>query len=249
MVLVGLAFPAPSDPVPVDGLETRAEQAYRTGQYDLAVTLWQDRLNELGEVRGTSDLRGGLCYNIGNALYRAERPMEALAWYHAAHRHWPRHPDLRANLDFVRGELGLEPIQGDGLGATWMGWMRSWTPAESGWLAWWGIGILAFALAWEALRGGRWPRRAVWIAAAVALVLWMPWLRTFWVSPDPTAMIVAERGASGRSEPRTSARSLVGLEAAETVYPMDAWQDWVKVRTREGKEVWVGSEKVLSTWR
>ena len=232
-----------------NSLELRAEEAYRLGQYDLAITLWQDRLQELGEVQGTSNLRGGLCYNIGNALYRVDQPMHALAWYHAALRHLPRDGDLRANLDFVRGELGLDPIQGDGLGASWMGWLRSWTPAEARKMAWFGVALLGLALVWEALRGGRWARRGVALAACAMVLLWLPWLRGLWATGDPTAMVVSERGASGRSEPRTSARSLVGLDAAETVYPIDAWQDWVKVRTREGKEVWLDQEKVLSTWR
>ncbi len=229
--------------------DAAAEEAYRRGDYGLAITLWQDQLDAQGEAAGTSRVRGDLCYNIANALYRSDQPMHAVAWYEAARRHMPRDEDLLANADFVRGELGLDPWQEGGLGATWMGWMRSWTPAEARRIALWAVLLWGLVLLAEAWRGGPWWRRAVWIGGALTLLLWLPWLRGLWAGDPPKAMIVSERGTSGRSEPRTSARSLVSLAPATPVDPLDAWQDWVKVRTPDGKEVWVGSEKVLSTWR
>ncbi len=230
-------------------LDAQAHEAYRRGDYSLAITLWQDQLEQLGEIRGTSEVRGELCYNVANALYRSDQAMQAVAWYEAARRHLPRDADLLANLNFVRGELGLDPLHGDGLGATLMGWVRSWTSAEARRIAVWALFLWAWILIAEAWWGGRWARRAVWIGALLMLLAWLPWLRSAWVGEGPKAMIVSDRGTSGRSEPRTSARALVSLAPATAVDPLDAWQDWVKVRTPEGKEVWVGAEKVLSTWR
>ncbi|MCA9002775.1 MAG: tetratricopeptide repeat protein [Planctomycetes bacterium] len=226
-----------------------ALEAYRRGEYPQAAQLWQDSLREEGPSETPSARHGILCYNIGNALYRQGKAMQAIAWYQAGLRHLPRNADLRANLGFARGELGLPPAEGDGLLDTLAAWLGRWTPAEARWIALLGVGILAAGLLLEALRGGALGRRAAWAGGIVCLLLLGPWLQKAWAPDMETMMVVAERGAAGRSEPRADARSLAQLEPTEAVYPKDTWQDWTKVQTREGVTVWVLSDKLLSTWR
>jgi tetratricopeptide (TPR) repeat protein len=90
---------------------------------------------------------GDVWYNLGNILYRLDRPAEAvLAWRNAQAR-LPRDPDVEANLDFVRRTLK------DGLRAPdphpWFApWQAALTPDEGEWLgaALAGAGLLAVAL-------------------------------------------------------------------------------------------------------
>ncbi|MEZ6005083.1 MAG: SH3 domain-containing protein [Planctomycetota bacterium] len=244
--LLPLAFSAPVQDQ--ERLSQEAEEAYRRGEYEQATTLWQDALALSNAEAGTSALRGHLLYNLGNAAERAGEPLRALAWYQAALRHLPRDGHIRHNRDFVRGAQGLPPADGDGLGATLRAGLRAFTPAESAWLAYGGLALLALALGYEALRGGRTARRLAWLAAGLAVLLALPRVRWMLAPPGPAAMVIAEHGSSLYSEPRGDAQSLVKLEATELVEPLDHWNDWTRVRTRSGQEGWVSSVRLQDIW-
>jgi tetratricopeptide (TPR) repeat protein len=80
-------------------------EAYRGGDYAAASELWTEALAApLAPAE-----RARVCYDLGNAVWRAGRRGEALGWYSAALRAAPRHADARANLEFAREELGLSP--------------------------------------------------------------------------------------------------------------------------------------------
>jgi tetratricopeptide (TPR) repeat protein len=90
---------------------------------------------------------GDVWYNLGNVLYRQERPAEAvLAWRNAAAR-LPRDPDIEANLDFVRRTLRDGVIASDP--RPWFApWQAALTPDEGIWLGAMvaGLGLVALAL-------------------------------------------------------------------------------------------------------
>ncbi|MBL4770227.1 MAG: hypothetical protein JKY61_03555, partial [Planctomycetes bacterium] len=100
-------------PVLASSTEVEASDAgatvYRTGDYKQAQALWLGALEGLEGQPGKERQVGQLCYNLGNAAYRAGESMQAIAWYTAARKHMPRDADLLANLKFVRGELALPP--------------------------------------------------------------------------------------------------------------------------------------------
>lgn len=113
---------------------------------------------------------GDVWYDLGNVLYRQDRPAEAvLAWRNAGAR-LPRDPDVEANLDFVRVKVR------DGLVAAdprpWFApWQAALTPDEGIWIGAFvaGAGLLALAL-----RGRRpdWPLVPVGIGAtAIGLLV------------------------------------------------------------------------------
>ncbi len=87
---------------------------------------------------------GDIWYNLGNVIFRQDRPAEAvLAWRNAAAR-LPRDPDVEANLDFVRRTFR------DGLVAEdphpWFApWQAALTPDEGLWVGATliGVGLLA----------------------------------------------------------------------------------------------------------
>ena len=74
----------------------------------------------------------------------------------------PRHADARANLAYVREELGLPPADAGGLYQALLDGLSLWTRAEAA-LAVLATSLLLFVcLLFEALRGGRLARFAAW---------------------------------------------------------------------------------------
>ncbi|MEZ5974715.1 MAG: SH3 domain-containing protein [Planctomycetota bacterium] len=246
--LLPLAFSAPVQDQ--ERLSQEAEEAYRRGEYEQATTLWQDALALSNAEAGTSALRGHLLYNLGNAAERAGEPLRALAWYQAALRHLPRDGHIRHNRDFVRGAQGLPPADGDGLGATLRAGLRAFTPAESACWPTAGFALLALALGYEALRGGRtarqlaWPRR--WLAVLLALAPRAMDARAAWSRCDGNGGTRLQ--LSLYSEPRGDAQSLIKLEATELVEPRTTGMTWTRVRTRSGQEGWVSSVRLQDIW-
>ncbi|MCA9000800.1 MAG: hypothetical protein KDB61_02670 [Planctomycetes bacterium] len=222
------------------------EVAYRRGDYEQARQDWLLELEARTGRPEESARIGALCYNLGNAAYRAGDGMQALGWYMAARRHLPRDEDLSANLKFVRGELGLPPAETSGFFDTVGASLRAWTPAESKTFAWIGVLLLAAALAYEALRGGVRGRNLVFAGLGLCALLWLPFLRHSLAGEGDPYMITAARGTNGRSEPRPDAKSLVHLDATAVADRLDDWQGWTKLRTNGGEEVWVASDKVMS---
>ncbi|MDF1836362.1 MAG: hypothetical protein P1V35_00705 [Planctomycetota bacterium] len=222
------------------------EKAYRAGEYERARVTWTKDLNFLSTQPGNEARIGQLCYNLGNAAYRDGEPMRAIAWYTAARKHLPRDADLLANLKFVRGELALPPEHSSGILSTLAASLRSWTRAESKSFALIGVLLLAGALLYEALRGGTRGRTLALLGVFLCSLLWLPFLRHCLAGDSSPHMVVAARGTNGRSEPRPDSKTLVQLDPTEMADHLDTWQDWTKLRTKTGEEVWVSSKKVMS---
>ena len=81
-----------------------AVEAYRTGDYDLAVQKWST-------IAATGIQNGELYYNLGNAFLKNEQLGEALLWYERALRLLPNDPDLRFNYDYARSLTQDAPDQ------------------------------------------------------------------------------------------------------------------------------------------
>jgi tetratricopeptide (TPR) repeat protein len=224
----------------------QAEASYRAGNYKQARALWLASLEELTDQPGSEARIGQLCYNLGNTAYRDGEAMQAIAWYTAARRHLPRNADLLANLEFVRGELALPPEHSSGILSTLAASLRSWTPAESKGIALLGVLVLAATLLYEALRGGSRGRTLLLAGMGLCSLLWLPFLRHTLAGESSPQMIIAARGTNARSEPRPDSKTLLHLDPTAIVDYLDTWQDWTKIRTQAGEEVWVTSSKVMS---
>ena len=82
-------------------------RAWRAGDQEVARGMWLELLDDLPREPAPHRLperrfdRGALLYALGSAAYRSEQPLEALGWYRAAQRYWPRHADLQHNLELA----------------------------------------------------------------------------------------------------------------------------------------------------
>ena len=215
-------------------LDRRAAEAYRGQEYATAAALWEDAL---AEAEGPGE-RARLLYNLGNGSYRRERYLEAVGWYTAALRVTPRDSAAWKNLELARSKAELDPADRGDLASTVRRLLSSLTLAEAQWL------LLAALLGWavclggEALRGGRTWRRAAFLGLFAVAACAGPLVWHGLQGEGPPLMVQQAGGASGRSEPRPDAASLVRLDAGETVLWRDELPGWVAVGAG-GRRVWV----------
>src|SRR5580765_6166138 len=94
LALAPIVQAASSTQTPAERFQAGVE-AFRAGDHRAASSLWRGLLDE----RGTELDPGLLCYDLGNAAFRAGRVLEAVGWYTAALRFDPRNQAGWANLE------------------------------------------------------------------------------------------------------------------------------------------------------
>lgn len=227
----------------------RAANLYREGRYELAQELWRAQLDAAAE-QGTEP--ADALYNLGNAAFRLRKPLEAAAWYTAAIRVQPRNEAAWHNLEFVRREAGLEPADRGDLTATGLRFASSLTLAESERVVLALAGLLAFVLAWEALRGGAAPRALAWILAGCLALALVPWAWQLQQGGRDTLFIVQPEGAAVLSEPRDGATLVSRAAAATEVMRTDSLPGWWRVQTEDGASGWIvasSAQALQRPWR
>ena len=73
----------------------QANKLYEEGKYSEAAAMYEKAV-KAGQVSAA------LCFNLGNASFKAGQSGRALVWYRRAEALSPRDPDIQANLQFVR---------------------------------------------------------------------------------------------------------------------------------------------------
>lgn len=227
-------------------LDQRACAEYREGDFDSAFTMWSLALESASDAHDAE--RGRYCYNLGNAAYRAGRTLESVAWYTAALRLSPGDSDAWANLELARAESELEPADRGDLKDTVERLVSSTTQAESEWLAFGSLMVLALCLAGEALRGSLVWRRLSLVALLGVGLSSVPLLWNLAHSGGDPLMVTESRGAQARAEPRADAKRLFDIAGGTQLERLDALPGWVRVDAEEG-EVWVRSGTVFELAR
>ncbi|MFN0007695.1 MAG: SH3 domain-containing protein [Planctomycetota bacterium] len=228
------------------GVDQAAIDAYRRGNHESAKSLWIAAL-ESGKDESGSPLpsreRARILYDLGNASFRSDEPLEAVGWYTASLRLRPRDSDTWTNLEHARRTAKLEPADRGDLGATMWRLVTSITLAESEWLALAGAALWAVLLAAEALRGGRLFRRLSVAATFLALAGLVPWvIHRGRAARDTILVIAAEEGGTGvHSEPRPDAAVVANAPAGAELLRTDELPGWVKVVAEDGTAGWIES--------
>jgi len=244
LALTLAAPPARSDvAAPFPSVETfqQGVEAYRRGDYNTAESLWR-RLVE----RGDEEIDPAqLYYDLGNAVFRLERPLEAAGWYAAALRLTPRDADAWANLELARERAGLDPADRGDLLDTLGRLATALTLAELEWALVALAGALLAVLLVEALRGGVVLRRLAWVLGAACLLLGLLWLGRIALRDHAPQFVIEPGGAALRSEPRADAATVGRAEPAEVVESLDGMPGWVRVRADAGQIGWVEEGSLL----
>lgn len=216
-------------------------EAFRAGDPAAASSLWRGVLEE-----GGSEIDPALlCYDLGNAAFRADRALEAVGWYTAALRFEPRDDAAWANLELARQRAGLDPADRGDLADTLHRLGTAVTIAELEWAL---VGVAALLLAAilaEAWVGGLVLRRVAWSLGAIAVLCAGLWAWRLTSEQGASAFVTQADGAVLRSEPRADATAVGRAEAAEIVERVDALPGWVRVRTSGNVFGWTEDSAVL----
>jgi len=205
----------------------RAERAYRLGQFEAAMQLYEQALPRAG------DRRGAVLYDLGNCAYRRERFAEAALHYRRALRLLPDSVAALHNLQLAERRLGVDAGPG-AIAAAPRGWP---------WLA------AAFALQLAGLvgvgrRGDTVPRARRAIAAvallgglaAAGLVAFAQW------SPPPAQAVVLQPAVL-RAEASDGATAVAALRPGECATVVARSGDWLRLE-RGGAAGWVAATAV-----
>ena len=88
---------ADRDPSPAASFE-QANKLYEQGHFAEAVAAYH-------QIIRSGNVSPAICFNLGNAHFKAGQPGLALVAYRQAEQLAPRDPDLRANVAFVRDQV------------------------------------------------------------------------------------------------------------------------------------------------
>ena len=226
----------------LEGQNATAIEAYRASDYATAEANWVAALsNEL-----SSEDRGRLLYNIGNAVYRQGRVTEAIAWYTSCIRTTPRDSFAWSNLEFARREKELEAADRGDLRSTVARILSSVDRSEAGWMMLLCIALWSVALIMEAIRGGSLWRRLSFFGFIAVLLSSAPlaWQLSE-VKEFPVAMVIEQPAAALRTEPGEEHSAVAQAGAGTTVQLLDELGDWVRVQTDQDERGWAPRSSVF----
>lgn len=220
-VLLLLVFTMIAD-LPEPGL---AEDAFRAGRYEEALSLYRSALSE------EDPSRGAVLYNMGNCAFRLGRYSEAALFYRRAHLRLPRDGETAFNLALAEQRLGMNRHADRSFGAAFLETIDSFPPGELLLLVTWleAAGLIGLVL----LRRRR-AVRLVMIAlvmlalAGAALIVEREWL------DDSIEGVVLAREIELRSRPHGDIPADLDLKAGELVRVKEMSDRWIRVDHARG---------------
>lgn len=227
MILLAIALAAEAGPDTFEGANTSLAAG------DLAGAI--EGYRALLEA-GYTD--GDVYYNLGNVLFRADRPAAAiLAWRHAAAR-LPRDPDVQANLDFARRKLRDSLVAPDPT-PSFAPWQVALTPSEAVWL---GAGLAGAGLLTIGFRR-RFPLPVAGPGVALSVVgslLWAGGIADAQLSP--VAVVLAESVTA--TSDLGGGVDLFTLHSGAEVQTVEEAAGRVQILLPDGRRGWVAAESV-----
>jgi hypothetical protein len=180
-------------------------------------------------------------YNVANSYARAGKPGLAVLNYERASLLAPDDPDIRANLDYVRTAAGL-PKQSH---SRFERFARSTSPALAAWLGVLGIVLIgAASLAWKLTSRPR----AAWITVILLGVALsgLTVSNAVVVEPQLHEAVVLINQTPARVSPVPMGATAFVLKEAETVSTLARHDDFLLIRTPDGRSGWVARAAVGS---
>ena len=226
--------------IPVQAGDTygSANEAYEKGQYDEAVSLYQQFLNEEGEAAIVH-------YNLGNAYFKLSQYGNAILHYEKALLLDRRMEDARCNLALANSRIRdkIEPIQQPILYLFWYNVTRLLYPHQ------WAL--LSLICGWLALSGGILfvlKRHTHLRKTAVYTMLYAGILTLFFaviawsaeaMEQQQEAGIIMEPTVILKSEPSENSTNLFILHEGLKLRILETDNDWLYVSMPDGNLGWV----------
>lgn len=213
----------------------KAQQAYQKGDYHRAVETYEQLI-----AKGYND--AALCFNLGNACFRAGQSGKAVLYYEKALALRPNDEAILENLEQVRS--GLTDQIDQSLAPDWWNWILQpqWIMRPNTW-------AILFAL-------------LVWLEMAVLLawrrnpkITWFPWIirgnlvllilvllgagLSYWNTYQNPTGIILSKETTLRIGPEQASPAIRTLHEGTKVAYLDKIGTWDKVRLSNGQEGWL----------
>lgn len=198
---------------------------YRKGDFEKAVRQYQ-MIIDSGYDSAVLE------YNLGNAEVHRNNLAQALVHYDRAAVFGLRDPDWRANQGYVLRKLGWPKGHPSANHPVWMLSLHGWMTAATV-LLWIGLALVALAFLLKRAGWMRWTGLAAVVLGLFCVGTW------FWQWSLIRASWIVVRPSAARFEPREEATVHYALRPGEVVYGLRVENDWIKVRSRQGRLGWV----------
>ena len=217
----------------------KANQSYRSGNFKEAASLY-------GALSVTHPDSGSLLLNLGNSQYRLGKTGNAILAYERARRAGPRDPDIRYNLNYVRGQLQykIEDRRNWYLKA-FEEVLNTFTGKEIllGALAAYFLFVAAWAFAvffQDSAPWGFWRKTFLTGALIFAALVGAKNVQAHWLR----GAIVTSREAQVRYGPSESDQLAFRLGEGLKLYVMNRRDEWSRVLLTNGESGWVRNDQI-----
>jgi tetratricopeptide (TPR) repeat protein len=218
-----------------------------SSEFDSANKLYgQGKFREAASAYETMVASGkassALYYNLGNAFFKAGEVGRAVAAYLQAERMAPRDPDLRANLQFIRGQVMGPKTQPSG----WRLWfqkltLNEWTLLGSAalWLSLTSLTLGQLRPGWKAVL------RGFTLSSGAAAILLFGCITAAYAGATSEKAVVIAKDATVRNGPLDEAQSVAMVHDGAELPLLDHKNGWVQVAVDGGRKGWLRNEQVL----
>lgn len=243
MAMMFLALLCTVTPAGAQSLVSKANEAYRNGDYARAVELYE----QSGEQDGTS---AAYFYNLGNAYYKSGLYPRAILNYERALLLDPGNDDVRFNLEMAQARIAdkIEPL-GTFFLDQWFTTLRNLFSSN----VWAVIAVVAFLIFLAGVVVYFFVDRVVWrkigfFAGLLALLITIGANRFAAVQKQQLTQresaIVFAPTIIAKSSPSESGTDLFVLHEGTKVYIVDRVGEWSEIRLEDGNRGWIPTDRL-----
>ncbi len=223
---------------PLDDLAVEGDSAYKNGNYEEAIQVY-NRILAAGYESGS------LYYNLGNAYYKSGRLAESILYYERALRLMPQNKDVRYNLELAKSKT-VDRIEEKPRLAIWnlLDSMRDFSSPKTTALAALILATLAAILFSMALmiknslikKIGKISSlvSAILFVAVLSLVL----LRLADDHGDPAGIVMVEK-VTVHSAPDPTTIEVFSLHSGTHVIILKELDGWSEIKLDDGRQGWI----------
>jgi len=214
-----------------------ANRLYEQGKFSEAASAYE-------QVIQSGTVSPALYFNLGNAFFKAGQLGRAIAAYRAAEKIAPRDPDVRANLQFVRGR-----VQNPAISVStnrWQQWLATLTINEwamfTAVVLWVWMALLVLLQFRPALKQSL--RTAIW-CGGVATLAFGGCLGAAWSSHSDRTVIVIAQDVVLHNGPLDEAPTGATIHDGAELNVLDTKNDWLQVRVDNQRVGWLKRDQVV----
>jgi tetratricopeptide (TPR) repeat protein len=215
-----------------------ANKLYEQGKYAEAAATYEKLLK-------TGQASEAICFNYGNALFKAGEIGRAIAAYQQAQKIAPRDPDVRANLQFARNQVQGPTVVPERL-QRWLGKLSldEWTclAAATVWL-WL---LLLTLLQWRPALKSALKGYVPWTGAAAG-ILCACFSAAFYFDRFAQRAIIVSHEATVRQAPLEESQSAFTLHDGAELQVLDQKDQWLQVQADAHRIGWVRRDSLVVT--